>query len=143
MADHLSKTARSALMSKIGSKNSAPELALRRGLHALGLRFRLHVGRLPGKPDLVLSKHRTCIFVHGCFWHRHSPCVRATVPKTNIAFWEKKFERNVTRDLAVTHELKKLGWRVYVVWECELSSQERANRTCEKINASIQNKSRP
>ena len=122
MVDFLSPSERSERMSRNRSSNTAPEVALRRAMHAIGLRFRLHSKGLPGKPDIVLPRHRTVIFVHGCFWHRHSGCKIATTPKTNTEFWEEKFYRNVVRDARTREQLEGLGWRVIVVWECELRS---------------------
>lgn len=107
-------------MSRIKSKNTAPEMRIRSALHQLGYRFRLHVKELPGKPDIVLPKYKTVIFVHGCFWHRHKGCVRATTPSTNQEYWEKKFQQNVMRDKLEQDELKRMGWRVIVVWECNV-----------------------
>lgn len=107
-------------MAAISGQNTQPELALRRFLHALGYRFRLHRKDLPGKPDIVMPKLRTCIFVHGCFWHRHPGCRYATTPKTRSEFWAAKFFRNVERDLENVHALEALGWKVMVVWECEI-----------------------
>lgn len=109
---------RSEVMSRIGAKNTKPELVVRRGLHAAGFRFRLHRGDLPGRPDLVLPKHRAAIFVNGCFWHRHEGCANFRLPKTNTEFWQRKIERNVARDTAAIEELRKCGWRVLLVWEC-------------------------
>ena len=109
---------RSEMMSRIGPKNTKPELVVRRGLHAAGFRFRLHRKDLPGKPDLVLPKHRVAIFVHGCFWHRHEGCANFRLPKTNTEFWRNKIGRNVERDAAVAYTLRKRGWRVLMVWEC-------------------------
>lgn len=122
MVDFLSPAERSVRMSRIKSKDTVPEVALRKALHALGFRFRLNGRKLPGKPDIVLAKYRTAIFVHGCFWHRHSNCKIATTPKSNTAFWLEKFDRNVRRDARVSEELELLGWKVLTVWECELSS---------------------
>lgn len=118
--DHLSPEKRSWNMSRIKSKNTAPEMRIRSALHQLGYRFRLHVKELPGKPDIVLPKYKTVIFVHGCFWHRHKGCVRATTPSTNQEYWEKKFQQNVMRDKLEQDELKRMGWRVIVVWECNV-----------------------
>lgn len=118
--DVVDKATRSRMMAAINGKNTQPELALRRFLHALGYRFRLHRKDLPGKPDIVMPKLRTCIFVHGCFWHRHVGCRYATTPKTRSAFWAAKFSRNVERDLENVHALEALGWKVMVVWECEI-----------------------
>jgi DNA mismatch endonuclease (patch repair protein) len=107
------------MMSRIGPKDTKPELVVRRGLHAAGIRFRLHRGDLPGRPDLVLPKYRAVIFVHGCFWHRHDGCANFRLPKTNTEFWHHKIDRNVERDREAIVELKKQGWRVLIVWECE------------------------
>jgi len=106
-------------MAKIGSKNTKPEMVVRSLLHAMGYRFRLHQETLPGKPDIVLSKYRTVIMVNGCFWHRHEGCADATTPKTNYAFWQKKFSENKARDERNIRELTSLGWKVVTVWECE------------------------
>lgn len=106
------------MMSRIGARNTKPELVVRRGLHAAGFRFRLHRSNLPGSPDVVLPKHRAVIFVNGCFWHRHEGCANFRLPKTNTDFWQKKIDKNVARDEAAIEELLKLGWRVLVVWEC-------------------------
>ena len=111
---------RSRNMAAIRGKDTAPELAIRRILHAMGLRFRLHRKDLPGRPDIVLPKHRTVVFVHGCFWHRHENCRHTTTPKTRQEFWQTKFAANVERDRRNQTDLQQLGWRVIVVWECEL-----------------------
>lgn len=110
---------RSANMARIGPRDTAPELTVRRALHRMGYRFRLHTPTLPGKPDVVLPRHRMIFLIHGCFWHRHGGCRFASVPKTRADFWNAKFEANVVRDRKVERELRKLGWRVHVVWECE------------------------
>lgn len=120
MPDPLTTEQRSWLMSRIRSEDTKPEWVLRCALHRLGFRFRLRDKRLPGRPDLVFPKHGAVVFVHGCFWHRHGKCREASLPKTNTAFWQGKFERNVARDLRNRAELRKLGWRVRIVWECEL-----------------------
>ncbi|WP_313073334.1 very short patch repair endonuclease [Melaminivora sp.] len=116
--DTLSPDARSRLMSRIKGKNTKPEMAVRSAAHSLGLRFRLHDKHLPGCPDLVLPKHRTVIFVHGCFWHRHG-CKLASNPKSRQDYWGPKFERNVRRDAEHRAALEAAGWRVAVIWECE------------------------
>jgi len=118
--DVVDKATRSRMMAAITGKNTRPELALRRFLHALGYRFRLHRKDLPGKPDIVMPKLRTCIFVHGCFWHRHAGCRYATTPKTRREFWAAKFSRNVERDLENVQALEAKGWTVMIVWECEI-----------------------
>jgi DNA mismatch endonuclease (patch repair protein) len=121
MVDFLTPAQRAERMSRIRGKDSQPELALRRVLHRLGLRYRLHATNLPGKPDLVFPRYKAVVFVHGCFWHRHRGCKIATTPKSNTPFWVEKFDKNVARDSRVTTTLEKLGWRVFVVWECELT----------------------
>jgi len=108
-------------MSRIRGKDTVPELALRRALHGMGFRYRLHASSLPGKPDLVMRKYKAAIFVHGCFWHRHAGCKIAAIPKSNVEFWQRKFSDNVARDSRNISLLKEMGWRVFVVWECELA----------------------
>lgn len=120
MTDVFTKAKRSEVMSRIKGRNTKPELAVRSLLHRLGYHFRLNRTDLPGKPDIVLPRHQTVIFVHGCFWHRHKDCRFAYTPKTRTDFWLKKLEANVTRDNQVKSDLELLGWQVIVVWECEL-----------------------
>jgi DNA mismatch endonuclease (patch repair protein) len=108
-------------MSRIRSKGSIPELKLRRLVHGLGFRYRLHVAKLPGKPDLVFPARRAVIFMHGCFWHRHEGCGLARLPKSRLDFWAKKLEANRRRDLINRQRLREMGWKVLVVWECELN----------------------
>lgn len=112
-------------MSRISGKDTSPERAVRSILHRLGYRFRLHSQSLPGKPDVVLPKYRTVVLVHGCFWHRHRGCPYAYAPKTRKEFWSRKFAGNTERDRRVTEQLRALGWRVLVVWECELRDTDR------------------
>ncbi len=118
MTDRITESRRSWNMSRIRSKNTKPEYVVRSILHRAGFRFRLHDHKIPGKPDLVLPKYKTAIFVHGCFWHRHENCKNATTPSTNREFWENKFSKNVNRDNQVCDELKKIGWKKIVIWEC-------------------------
>lgn len=118
--DVVSPQVRSRMMSGIGGKNTKPEIALRKALHARGLRFRLHDKRLPGRPDMVLPRWQTVVFVNGCFWHRHAGCRFATTPGTRPEFWEKKFAANVLRDHRNAELLTGAGWRVVVAWECEI-----------------------
>lgn len=117
-SDIYSKNKRSEVMSKVKSKNTKPELQVRSWLHKRGFRFRLHRKDLPGVPDIILPKYKTAIFVHGCFWHQHSGCKKATIPKTNHEFWKQKLERNVERDNEHVNQLKQQGWKVFIVWEC-------------------------
>jgi len=107
-------------MSRVRTKGTAPELALRSALHSAGIRFRLHRKDLPGKPDIVLPKYRSVIFVHGCFWHHHEGCIKSKMPKTNIEFWQDKIAANIKRDKSNQDDLAKLGWRVLIVWECNI-----------------------
>ncbi|WP_425998241.1 very short patch repair endonuclease [Caulobacter sp. DWR1-3-2b1] len=137
MADFLSPEERSKRMAQIRSSNTSPERILRRELHKLGLRFTLNNKRLPGKPDLVFPRHNAIVFVHGCFWHRHQSCKVASTPKSNTQFWLDKFQRNVDRDERVITSLTRLGWRVLVAWECDLSSGVRARETALRIANSI------
>ncbi len=120
MTDHVDTATRSKIMASVAGKNTGPEIALRRDLHARGYRFRLHRKDLPGKPDLVLPKYRLAIFVHGCYWHRHPGCVYASTPKSHVEFWQEKFARNVERDKRQQAELIEKGWRVLVIWQCGL-----------------------
>ncbi len=106
-------------MSRIGSKDTKPELAVRKALHRVGLRFRLHVKGLPGRPDVVLPRRRLAVFVNGCFWHRCPHC-GPSVPKSNVGYWTEKFRRNVERDRRALDSLAGMGWRVVVVWECRI-----------------------
>lgn len=122
MADRISAEHRSWNMSRIRGKDTQPEIVLRSLMHRAGFRYRLHDKKLPGKPDLVLPKHNTAIFVNGCYWHRHEGCPKATTPKTNTAFWTKKFEETVKRDARKNSELIEGGWHVVTVWECELEN---------------------
>ncbi len=120
--DVYSATKRSELMAKVRSKDTKPERALRSCLHRLGFRFRMQRRNLPGTPDIILPKFHTVIFVHGCFWHRHTGCKRATMPQDNFEYWTKKFESNVRRDAMNQQALRKLGWKVLIVWECEIKN---------------------
>lgn len=119
MTDVVDKARRSEIMARIGPRNTAPEIVVRRAAHRLGYRFRLHKKNLPGRPDLVLARHRLAIFVHGCFWHRHEGCANCSMPKTRPGFWSAKFAATVARDQRNIEALNALGWRTLVVWECE------------------------
>lgn len=117
--DTLSPVQRSELMSRVRSKDTKPEMRVRRMVHAMGYRYRLHHGKLPGRPDMVFPERRKIIFVHGCFWHRHEDCRRNRTPKSRREFWDAKLEKNRLRDLENQSKLRALGWDVLVVWECE------------------------
>lgn len=116
--DIVSKEVRSRMMSGIRSSNTAPEMRVRKLLHKHGFRYRLHSPKLPGRPDIVLSRYKLCLFIHGCFWHRHPGCKYATTPRTREEFWRSKFAQNVERDAKNRNELLQNGWRVFEIWEC-------------------------
>ncbi|MBU0727039.1 MAG: very short patch repair endonuclease [Alphaproteobacteria bacterium] len=124
MPDVVDQQTRSRMMAGIRGKDTKPELAIRRGLHARGFRFRLHVGNVPGKPDLVLPRFRAAIFVNGCFWHHHD-CHLFKIPSTRTEFWSQKIARNVERDAIVREQLTRQSWRFLVVWECALKGRTR------------------
>jgi DNA mismatch endonuclease (patch repair protein) len=126
--DHLSPEDRSRNMAKVKQSNTAPEVLLRKMLHKAGFRFRKNVKNLPGKPDIVLPKYKTVIFVHGCFWHRHNCRRGQSIPSTRKEFWVEKFKKNVQRDRINQELLSKEGWNVIVVWQCELANRERRER---------------
>ena len=115
---------RSRNMSAIKSKNTKPEIKVRKVLHSMGYRFRLHSKDLPGSPDIVLPKYKTVIFVHGCFWHRHQNCKYASTPKTRQEFWNKKFNENILRDKKNLEILSSLGWKIIIIWECEIRNKK-------------------
>lgn len=130
--DVLTTEQRSAVMSRVRSKNTRPELKVRMLLHGLGFRFRVHRRDLPGHPDIVLPRFRTVVFVHGCFWHRHANCTKTTVPASNADFWASKFVANKRRDRRIQNDLRKRGWRVIVVWECETLAPARLSDRLDK-----------
>ena len=120
MIDIVDTATRSRMMAGIKGKNTQPEMAIRRYLHGMGYRYRLHRDDLPGRPDLVLPSYKIAIFVHGCFWHRHANCFYSTSPATRTEFWQLKLAKNVDRDMQQMSKLASVGWRVLVVWECGL-----------------------
>ena len=120
MTDTISEKHRSWNMSRIRSTDTLPEYAVRSVLHRLGFRFRINCKGMPGKPDILLPMYRTVVFIHGCYWHRHPKCERCTTPKTRRTFWLRKFASNVERDRRDQEDLRKIGWSVVVVWECEI-----------------------
>ena len=126
---------RSENMSRIRAKNTQPELKVRRALWAAGLRYRLHDKRLPGNPDIVFPGRRTVVFIHGCFWHGHEGCSNFRTPKTRTEWWTEKLERNKARDDQVTSELKTRGWRVLVIWECEVDDPARLAALVERVKS--------
>ena len=144
--DIWSKNKRSECMSKIRSKNTKPELTLRKALFARGFRYRLYVPNMPGKPDIVLPKYKTIIFLHGCFWHGHESCKYACIPKTNTEFWVGKISSNAERDKSNIEQLMTLGWNIITVWECEIRHKYKNDLTLlidsleEKIRKNIPHK---
>ncbi|WP_187781906.1 very short patch repair endonuclease [Gimesia chilikensis] len=121
--DVFSPEKRSEVMSKIGSKNTKPEILVRKVLHSLGMRFRLHRKDLAGTPDIVLPKYKTVVFVHGCFWHGHS-CPKGQRPATNVEFWNSKIEKNIKNDSRVGRVLRSKGWHVFTIWECQTKDMD-------------------
>lgn len=111
-------------MSRIHGANTKPELEVRKRLHSMGFRYCLHYSKLPGKPDIVLPKHKKIIFVHGCFWHGHPGCKRSKLPTTNVDFWQRKISSNIARDLEVQKELARRGWKILTIWSCETRKSE-------------------
>lgn len=128
---------RSRIMRAIRGKNTRPELVVRKFLFECGFRYRVHDGRLPGKPDIVLKRYRTVVMVNGCFWHGHVGCAAGRLPKSNIKFWEEKIRRNRERDERVRKELEAAGWRVFTVWECDLRNNERRLLVLGRLAAEI------
>lgn len=124
-------------MSRIAGMDTKPEIKVRRHLHFLGFRFRKNVKELPGKPDIVLPKHRCVIFVHGCFWHGHPNCRRADLPESNKEFWKEKISKTILRDKEKEKQLKALGWRVLTVWQCELRNKDNTESTLNDLARSI------
>ncbi len=128
MTDIYSPEKRSEIMSKISGKETKPEILVRKFLFANGFRFRKNDRRYPGKPDIVLPKYKTVIFIHGCFWHGHN-CAGGKLPRTRKSFWKNKIKENVTRDVRNKRKLEEKGWHVIVIWQCEIDSMKRANKT--------------
>lgn len=133
MADIVTPARRSEIMSRIHGKGTKPELIVRSAAHRLGFRFRLHIRKLPGSPDLVFPSRKIALFVHGCFWHRHQGCAYCYVPKSNIQFWREKFKNNVVRDRRVRTGLEEMGWRVAVIWECETADSDSLRRGLKEL----------
>ena len=125
MPDIFSKSKRSDIMSKISGKETKPEILVRKYLFAHGLRYRKNVKKLPGKPDIVLSKYKAVVFVNGCFWHGHENCKKSALPTTNTEFWKEKISSNIIRDKKTHEELSDMGYKVLVIWQCELNAKKR------------------
>lgn len=129
MPDNFDQSLRSRVMARVSGKDTKPEMIVRRLVHRMGYRYRLHARSLPGRPDLVLAKHRKVIFVHGCFWHGHEGCRRATRPTSNVKFWDHKLDANILRDATVRQALEQQGWEVLTVWECQTKNVEALRAT--------------
>lgn len=134
MTDKVDAATRSRIMARVKGKDTSPEMIVRKAIHAAGFRFRLHRKDLPGKPDIVLSKYKTVVFIHGCFWHGHK-CKHFRMPSSNVTYWNEKIERNIRRDAIAMESLISAGWKVYVIWECDLSSG--IERLLEDLNKNI------
>ena len=126
--DTVNSETRSRIMSRIHGKDTVPEMAIRRLIHGMGYRYRLHDRSLPGSPDLVFRSRKKVIFVNGCFWHRHHGCRLATVPKTNVEYWTEKFRLNSERDRKTHEEFELLGWKILLIWQCEIRDTEKVKR---------------
>lgn len=124
MADNLTPAQRKKAMSSVQQQNTKPEIIVRSILHRLGFKFRKNVSSIVGKPDIVLPKYKTIIFVHGCFWHQHKGCKKSRRPKTNIDFWNIKLDKNIERDKKTEIELKKKGWSILIIWDCEVKDKD-------------------
>ena len=125
LTDVFAPKKRHTIMSSIRVKDTGPEIVVRKLLHSLGYRFRLHAKKLPGKPDIVLHRHRKVVFVNGCFWHGHRNCSRASLPKTNTDFWQAKISKNSLRDRRVLRQLRSAGWSALTVWQCQIGNHEK------------------
>lgn len=138
MTDVHNTAIRSYNMSRIKGKDTKPEETVRKYLFSKGFRYRKNVSTLPGKPDIVLPKYKTCIFVHGCFWHKHEGCKYFVLPKSNEEFWKDKLEKNVARDKNEQAELEKMGWHILIVWECQLKNKNK-EQTLRELEEKIKN----
>lgn len=137
MTDTVSKSRRSEIMRNVKGKHTKPEIIVRKYLHSNGFRFRIHDKKLPGNPDVKLTKYKTIIFVNGCFWHGHENCRIYVMPKSNADFWSEKIKRNMDRDQIIINNLKKLGWNVIIVWECALKVKKREQTLGELVEKII------
>jgi DNA mismatch endonuclease (patch repair protein) len=133
MADIFTKEKRSDVMRRIRAKNTKPELLVRQFLFSKGFRYRLHQNTLPGKPDIILKRYKTVIFVNGCFWHGHKSCKKSILPTSNTAFWKEKIQANTDRDKNTKRSLKKLGWSIFTIWECNIKNKKSLNKELNKL----------
>ena len=135
MTDHLTKEKRSWNMSRIRSKHTKPEMIVRSYLYSKGFRYRLHDKKLPGKPDISNASKKIAIFINGCFWHQHKNCKRANIPKSNVDYWAPKLNNNIKRQQDNLNSLDKMGWKSFVIWECETKQIENNERIADILNA--------
>jgi DNA mismatch endonuclease (patch repair protein) len=142
VSDIVSKAKRSSMMAAVRQKHTKPEKVLRRALHSAGGRFRLHRRDLPGTPDLVFPTAQVAVFVNGCFWHRHQGCRKASTPATRAEFWQDKFDKNVARDRRAHLALRAAGWKVYIVWECEVPTPTAATKLAKRLVVSVKKRAR-
>lgn len=138
MTDTFSKTIRSYIMSCVKSKNTKPEIIVRKFLYKIGYRYRINFKKLPGSPDIVFQKYRVAIFINGCFWHGHQNCKRFRIPKTKEEYWINKIQKNIIRDELNQQKLKNMGWKVYIIWECQLNSKN-INTTLSLLDSTLNN----
>ena len=139
LTDIFTKKKRSEIMSRISGKETKPEILVRKLLFANGFRYRKNDKRYPGKPDIVLPKYKTVIFINGCFWHGHKNCKKANLPKTNYEFWKNKIDENIQRDKKIYEQLKVQGWNVLILWQCQLNNQNNIKRTIDKLIKNLKN----
>lgn len=139
MTDTFTKSKRSQIMSRISSKHTLPEVQVRKVLYSLGCRYRLHDKKLLGKPDIVIRKHKSIIFVNGCFWHQHKGCKRQSVPKSNLSYWRSKLKFNVEKQKKDIGELRMGGWKVFIIWECETKKSKKLFNKIKKIYEKTKN----
>lgn len=141
MSDIFSSQKRSEIMSKVSGKDTRPEVLVRKFLFSEGFRFRKNDKRFPGTPDIVLPKYKTIIFINGCFWHGHENCRKSRLPETRKAFWEEKITRNIARDSTNYKELKNMGWKILVIWQCDLSNKAKREFTLSKLLSTLKSES--
>lgn len=131
--DNMTKEQRTLCMSRIRSKNTKPELIVRKALSKIGIRYRLHNSKLPGKPDIIIPKNKTIVFINGCFWHQHKNCKKQAVPKSNKDYWDKKLKRNMEKQKRDIKALKAIGWKVHIIWECQTADEKKLTAKITKI----------
>jgi DNA mismatch endonuclease, patch repair protein len=134
MIDVLTKKQRKYCMSRIRSKHTKPEIAVRKALRMAGIKYRLHASKLPGKPDLIIPKNKIALFINGCFWHQHKSCNTVSMPKTNVKYWKTKFGRNIEKQKQDFKELRRAGWRPMIVWDCQIKKGRALEKLADRLN---------